>query len=128
MADKWSFVPKAVDYVPLIGRSAPKIDTLFSTEFRNNPGRSTLFFRFVVENSPKLGSGRSEVVAVRSSVIHSISYNFSSKYLTLLFRNGTAYRYLGVPFEIFNNFLKATSKGAYYNRFISGKYNSVKVK
>lgn len=124
MADKWSFVPKPSDYTSLIGKSAPKIDTLLSTEFRNNAGRATLFFKFIVENSPKLGLGSTEVVAVRSSVIHSVAYNASSKYLTILFRGGSSYRFLGVPRNIFDDLLKSPSKGIYFNKYILGKYKS----
>lgn len=59
----------------------------------------------------------STLIPVDSSWIGSVTYA-SDATLTVRFRRGTVYRYFTVPRSIFEGFLTAPSKGAYFTRRI----------
>ena len=68
------------------------------------------------------GVRRSSWVAVDSSSIAALSYDADTRVLGVQFRSGAAYRYRGVPAEVFAEFLRADSKGRYFVKKIRGKY------
>jgi hypothetical protein len=60
------------------------------------------------------------LIPVDSSAIAAVGYDGST--LTVEFHNGRIYDHPGVPYEIFEGLMRASSKGAFYNRYIRGKY------
>lgn len=58
-----------------------------------------------------------------SSLIRAANYWPEHKALELCMAGGRRYLYLGVPAEIARAFADATSKGAFFNRAIRGKYD-----
>jgi len=68
------------------------------------------FLRFMFAN----------MIAVNSSAIRAVGYNGST--LTVEFHTGRTYDHPGVPYSIYVGLMRAASKGAYYNRYIRGKY------
>ncbi len=53
-----------------------------------------------------------------STVIRSYKYIPEKHALIVTFISGISYQYSNVPENIFNEFKKAFSKGAYFNRYI----------
>lgn len=49
-------------------------------------------------------------------------------YLKVVFVNGREYLYEGVTPQIYENFLKAESKGKFFHENINGRYNYSRVK
>ena len=67
-------------------------------------------------------------IRVKSSNVHSIGYDNEKEILQVEFLNGSVYEYYEVPEIIFNEFMAATSKGKYGNRYIFYSYHYQKVK
>lgn len=63
---------------------------------------------------------------VESSSIDSVGYE--DEILEVRFNNGGLYRYFGVPPEVCLDFLKADSKGCFFNRYIRGVYRGQRLK
>jgi hypothetical protein len=61
-----------------------------------------------------------EMIRVSSSWIRAVGYDGST--LTVEFHSGRVYDHPHVPYSVFEGLLNASSKGAYYNRYIRGKY------
>lgn len=57
---------------------------------------------------------------VSSSAISAIGYD--GYVLTVVFHNGRAYDHPGVPPSVFQAFVTAPSLGAFYNRYIRGRF------
>lgn len=57
-------------------------------------------------------------IAVQSRLLTGVAYNHHRAVLQLEFRGGTVYQYFQVPHQIYENLLKADSKGTYFNRHI----------
>ena len=57
-----------------------------------------------------------------STVIRLISYDATSELLSVTFVSGRAYAYETVPAELFEDFLRAPSKGVFFNENIRGRY------
>lgn len=63
------------------------------------------------------------MIPVRSSAIDAIGYDADSKQMAIKFNNNPiAYTFYNVPFQVFNELMAAPSKGAYYHRYIEGRY------
>lgn len=61
------------------------------------------------------------LIPVSSSSIRAVGYNGST--LAVLFHTSdTVYEHPGVPLSVFLGLMRAESMGAYYNRFIRGRY------
>ena len=56
---------------------------------------------------------------VESSVIGAVGH---SRVLEIQFESGRIYQYFNVPEDVFDEMLKAESKGKYFNSNIRGKY------
>ena len=65
------------------------------------------------------------MIAVRSSVIRAIDYDVDNSVLYVLIKPNKLYKYRSVPERVFDNFLKARSKGTYYNSYVKGQYLEV---
>jgi len=61
-------------------------------------------------------------VPVRSSNIRSVGYDPATRTLELEFHSGGLYRYSGVPESIYEDFMQAVSKGAYFHDHIKGRF------
>lgn len=61
-------------------------------------------------------------LAVDSTNLASAGYDRDSRVLEIEFKSGAVYRYLAVPPEVFENLLRAASKGRFFVREIRGKY------
>jgi len=62
-------------------------------------------------------------IPVESSFITHVSYYAPLKILEFKFRNGQRYSYSGVPKKVFMQFMKAHSKGDFFNRIIKQRYS-----
>jgi hypothetical protein len=65
-------------------------------------------------------------VQVESSVIAEIGYE--DEIMEVRFNNGGVYRYFNVPAEVCLYFLKAGSKGRFFNEEIRGEYPCKRIK
>lgn len=61
-------------------------------------------------------------IAVSSSTIRTVGYDDQLALLRVEFQNGAIYDYADVPASIHAELLGATSKGAYFDRYIRGRY------
>lgn len=64
--------------------------------------------------------------AVCSSNISSIGYENNT--LHICFNNGRVYAYKGVPQNLFNNLINASSKGQYFDSFIKNSFPSFRIR
>jgi hypothetical protein len=64
----------------------------------------------------------SKWIPVDSSFIASVAYYKPLKKFEIRFKNGQEYSYNGVPSIVYKNFMKAKSKGEYFNRVIRKRY------
>ena len=60
------------------------------------------------------------LIPVDSSAIRAVGYDGST--LTVEFHNGRIYDHPNVPYPVFENLMRSSSKGAYYNQRIRGRY------
>ena len=60
------------------------------------------------------------LLPVDSSAIRAVGYDGST--LTVEFHNGRIYDHPNVPYAIFESLMRSSSKGAYYNQHIRGRY------
>lgn len=60
------------------------------------------------------------MVPVSSSAIRAVGYDGST--LTVEFHTGRAYDHPNVPYHVYLGLMQASSMGAYYSRYIRGKY------
>ena len=60
------------------------------------------------------------VTAVESSTLATVGYDRSRELLQLEFRSRAVYQYYGVPAQVHEGLLSASSKGHYFNRYIRG--------
>jgi hypothetical protein len=67
-------------------------------------------------------------IPVESSALASVGYSKKLRALEIEFRNGSVYRYLEVPLEVYEALLNAPSKARFYDENIRHKYRSEHVK
>ena len=60
------------------------------------------------------------MIPVNSSAIAAIGYE--NDVLAVTFHNPGTYLHPGVPYSVYREFMNASSMGAYYNRYIRGRY------
>jgi len=66
-------------------------------------------------------------IPVSSSNIESIGYSPSTTTLEVEFKTRRVYRYDNVPRSIYESFLKAVSKGTFFDSHIRGQYRFRKI-
>tara|TARA_R100001198_G_C5234767_1_gene213025 strand:- start:132 stop:359 length:228 start_codon:yes stop_codon:yes gene_type:complete len=66
-------------------------------------------------------------VAVNSSAIREVRYNYESSIFYITFVRGDEYKYPDVPEYVFNGFLNAPSKGRFLNKFIRNEFKTSKL-
>jgi len=59
---------------------------------------------------------------VESSNISSIGYDPDSETLEIEFSNGSIYQYYGVPENLYNKIMGASSKGQFLHQYIKNQY------
>ncbi|MDT8339826.1 MAG: KTSC domain-containing protein [Sulfurimonas sp.] len=64
-----------------------------------------------------------EMILVKSRAISHIGYDSNTKQMKITFKQGRTYDYCGVPQNIFDGFLNASSIGRYYYNYINDNYN-----
>lgn len=62
------------------------------------------------------------MIPVRSSNLRAVDYNPLTLTLTIQFHSGRIYEYYGVPQNIFDALLAASSKGKFHHRHIKNSY------
>ena len=60
------------------------------------------------------------LVLVNSTAIQAVGYDGYA--LTVVFHSGKPYDHPGVPYSVYVEFMNAASMGAYYSRYIRGRY------
>lgn len=65
---------------------------------------------------------------VQSSVMTFLDYDEDAAELDITFTSGKTYRYLGVPLEIYVEFLDAGSKGQFFNDNIKDSFAYAEVR
>ena len=63
------------------------------------------------------------VTVLVSSVLSTMRYSPDAT-LELVFRSGAIYRYFSVPPRVVDELIAATSKGAYFNRYVRNRFRS----
>jgi hypothetical protein len=66
--------------------------------------------------------------SVDSSTISGLGYDSQTRRLEVYFFQGGSYRYFDVPEFVLRAFLKAASKGQYFNRCIADRYKFEEIK
>jgi len=64
----------------------------------------------------------STLIPVSSSCIAAVGYDPFTQTLTLEFHSGRTNDYHNVPYSVYMELMNAPSIGAYYNRWIKGRY------
>ena len=67
------------------------------------------------------------MIAAQSTSIAFIGYEAETLTLRIVFREGGAYDYHGVPEMVFQQLLNAQSKGKYYIRRIKGRFSQIRI-
>jgi hypothetical protein len=62
------------------------------------------------------------VTAVESTTLATVTYDNARKVLQLEFHSRAIYQYFGVPAQVHEALLSASSKGIYFNRVIRGRF------
>lgn len=62
------------------------------------------------------------MIPVRSSAIAAVGYDPGTRTLRVQFHKSGMYTYHGVPQQVYDNFIRASSVGRYYDQFIKGRY------
>ena len=62
------------------------------------------------------------VIAVTSTAITQIEYDELSQELIVTFTSARTYTYYGVPRDLYVQFLRAESKGQFFNEYIRDRY------
>jgi hypothetical protein len=71
---------------------------------------------------PLLDPTPPDPIAVHSSSLATVAYDDQRAILQVEFRDGAAYQYAAVPRRIYQDLLRADSKGAYFNHHIRGLF------
>jgi hypothetical protein len=61
-------------------------------------------------------------ISIDSSFIQLVFYSDFNKELEIKLKNGKTYSYIDVPLKTFKAFMKARSKGTFFNDIIKPKY------
>lgn len=62
------------------------------------------------------------MVKVESSNISAVGYDMNFGSLIVEYKSGMKYQYKNVPYELYENLLKAESKGRFVNENVKGKF------
>jgi hypothetical protein len=65
--------------------------------------------------------------AVESTTIRSAGYDSAEQILEIEFTSGAVYQYLDVPAAVFDELMRAESKGQFFNREIREDYTALRM-
>jgi hypothetical protein len=68
------------------------------------------------------------IYACDSSLLKAAAYHDPAAVLELAFHSGAIYCYFAVPAQIYREFLRAESKGRYFNSHIRNRFNFIKLR
>lgn len=68
-----------------------------------------------------------ERTSVSSSNLRSIGYEPDTSTLEVEFNNGRLYQYHGVPQQVYDALMQASSHGSYFNAHIKNSYGTTKL-
>ncbi|RYY77223.1 MAG: KTSC domain-containing protein [Gammaproteobacteria bacterium] len=63
-----------------------------------------------------------EMIQVQSNAISAVGYEASTQKLKIKFHQGHSYDFCHVPLSVYQSFIKAPSKGAFYDSHIKDRY------
>jgi hypothetical protein len=63
-----------------------------------------------------------EMIPVRSRAMRAVGYDPDTLQMRILFKQGHAYDFCGVPAHVYRGLMDAPSKGGYYNDHIKDRY------
>jgi hypothetical protein len=66
-------------------------------------------------------------VELQSTSLKAATYQDKDAVLELEFRSGAIYRYLAVPEQVYQELVKAESKGQYFNQHIRNRYTYTRI-
>ena len=61
--------------------------------------------------------------AVSSTAIQRIDYDAAARQLWVTFTGGNTYKYYDVPRAVYESFMRAESKGVFFNGYIRDRYD-----
>jgi hypothetical protein len=64
-----------------------------------------------------------EMTKVASSVIAAVGYDHTTQRMQIRFKEGRTYTFCRVPSKVFEGLVAASSKGAYFDRYIKGHFS-----
>lgn len=67
------------------------------------------------------------MIAVESSMVHSIGYDPDTKRLRVKFKDGGLYAYTGVPQSVYDKLMDAQSIGKFMRANVIGVYEAYKI-
>ena len=66
-------------------------------------------------------------ISVESSNLRSVGYDESTETLEIEFSHGGVYQYFGVPKEVYEGLMSASSHGKYHAKYIKKRYSYQRV-
>ncbi len=69
-----------------------------------------------------------KTIAVDSTTLRTVGYDAERRLLQVEFHNRSIYQYFDVPAIVYEELMKAPSKGAYFNRSIRPRFDFILVK
>lgn len=63
-----------------------------------------------------------QLTTIDSTMLYAVGYDEASQTLDVVFRTGGIYRYVGVPYEVYQALLVAPSAGRYMQDHVIGAY------
>lgn len=66
-------------------------------------------------------------VDLQSTALKAVTYQDQSAHLELEFRSGAIYRYSAVPALVYQELLRAESKGRYFNQHIRNRFTQAQI-
>lgn len=63
-----------------------------------------------------------EMIRVSSSAISSIGYDPDTQGMRVRFTSGNTYNFCRVPLDVYERFMKSSSKGTFYNDRVRGRF------
>lgn len=65
-------------------------------------------------------------VLLNSSNLSEVTYHSPTQTMEITFHSGHIYRYANIPRNVFQDLISAPSAGRFYNRFIRGRFDSIR--
>ena len=62
------------------------------------------------------------MIAVKSTAIRAVGYDPKTRRMKIAFAQSNTYDFCGVPQHVYDELMKAASKGTYYNEHIKDQY------